>query len=136
MTFGLKNAGATYEKAIQKCLRSQISKNVEAYLDDVVVKTTIEDNLIADLAETFANLRVYRWKLNLEKCVFDVPSGKLLDFMVSHRDIEANPTKVDAIRRMNRPTGKKDIMKLTGMMATLGCFISKLGEKGIPSSSS
>jgi hypothetical protein len=52
--------------------------------------------------------------------------------MVSHHGIEANPTKVDAIRRMSRPTGKKDVMKLTGMMATLGRFISKLGEKGLP----
>jgi hypothetical protein len=107
MTFGLKNAGATYQKAIQKCLGSQIGKNVEAYVDDVLVKTTIEDNLIADLAETFANLRVYRWKLNPEKCIFGVPSGKLLGFMVSHRSIEANPTKVDAIRKMNQPFFRK-----------------------------
>jgi hypothetical protein len=132
ITFGLKNAGATYQKAIQKCLGSQIGKNIEAYVDDVVVKTTIEDNLIADLAETFANLQVYHWKLNPEKCVFGVPSGKLLGFMVSHRSIEANPTKVDAICKMNRPTRKKDVMKLTGMMAALGRFISKLGEKGLP----
>jgi hypothetical protein len=132
MTFGLKNVGVTYQKAIQKCLESQIGKNVEAYVDDVVVKTTNEDNLIAELTQTFANLRVYRWKLNLEKCVFGVPSGKLLGFMVRHRGIEANPTKVDAIHRMNRPTGKKDAMKLTGMMAALGRFICKLGEKGPP----
>jgi hypothetical protein len=117
--FGLKNVGATYQKAIQKCLESQIGKNVEAYVDDVVIKTTIKDKFIADLVETFANLRIYRWKLNPEKCVFNVPSGKLLGFMVSHRGIEANPTKVDAIRKMNRPTGKKDVMKLTGMMAAL-----------------
>jgi hypothetical protein len=101
MTFGLKNAGATYQKAIQKCLESQIGKNVEAYVDNVVIKTTIKDKLIADLAETFANLRIYRWKLNPEKYVFGVPSGKLLGFMVSHRGIEANPTKVDTIRMMN-----------------------------------
>jgi hypothetical protein len=98
----------------------------------VVVKTTNEDNLITDLAQTFANLRVYRWKLNPEKCVFGVPSGKLLGFMVSHRGIKANPAKVDAIRRMNRPTEKKDVMKLTSVMAALGRFISKLGEKGLP----
>jgi hypothetical protein len=67
MTFGLKNAGATYQKAIQKCLESQIGKNVEAYVDDMVVKTTAEENLIADLAQTFANLRHYRWKLNPKK---------------------------------------------------------------------
>jgi hypothetical protein len=132
MTFDLKNAGATYQKAMQKCLESHIGKNVEAYIDDVVVKTTNEEDLIVDLAQTFANLRHYRWKLNPEKCVFGVPSGKLLGFMVSHRGIEANPTKVDAIRRMNRPTGKKDMMKLTGMMVALGRFISKLGGKGLP----
>jgi hypothetical protein len=132
MTFVLKNAGATYQKAIQKCFESQIRKNVEAYVDDAVVKTTIEDDLIADLARTFANLWHYRWKLNPEKCVFGVPSGKLLGFMVSHHGIEANPTKVDTIRRMNRPIGKKDVMKLTGMMAVSGRFISKLGEKGLP----
>jgi hypothetical protein len=56
MTFSLKNAGATYQEAIQKCLESQIGDNVEAYVDDVVVKTTMEDSLIADLARTFANL--------------------------------------------------------------------------------
>jgi hypothetical protein len=132
MTFGLKNTRATYQKAIQKCLESQISKNVEAYVDDVVVKTTNEDDLIADLAQTFANLWHYRRKLNPEKCVFNVPSGKLLGFMVSHQSIEASPTKVDTIRRMNRPTGKKDVMKLIGMMVALGHFISNLGEKGMP----
>jgi hypothetical protein len=84
MTFGLKNAGATYKKAIQKCLKSQIGKNMKAYIDDVVVKTTEEDQLIADLAKTFSNLRGYQWKLNPTKCVFGVPSGLLLGFMVGH----------------------------------------------------
>jgi hypothetical protein len=101
----------------------------------VAVKTTDENDLITDFAQIFANLWHYLWKLNPEKCVFGVPSGKLLGFMVSHRGIEANPTKVDAIRRMNRPTGRKDVMKLTGMMVVLGRFISKLGEKPFPSSS-
>jgi hypothetical protein len=64
MTFGLKNAEATYQKAIQKCLESQIGKNVKAYVDNVVVKTTDENDLIANLAQTFANLRHYHWKLN------------------------------------------------------------------------
>jgi hypothetical protein len=100
MTFGLKNAGVTYQKAFQKCLESQIGKNIEAYVDDVVVMTTVEDDLIADLAETFANLQHYRWKVNPKKCIFGVPSSKLLGFMVSHRGIEANPTMVDTIRKM------------------------------------
>jgi hypothetical protein len=132
MTFGLKNAGATYQKAIQKCLKSQNGKNIEAYIDDVVVKTTVEDKLIAGLNETFANLREFQWKLNPTKCVFGVPSGLLLGFMVGHRGIEDNPVKVDAICKMAKPYNKKDVMKLTGMMATLGCFINKLREKSLP----
>jgi hypothetical protein len=131
MTFGLKNAGATYQKAIQKCLKLQIGKNIEAYIDDVVVKTTKEDQLITDLTKTFANLREFQWKLNPTKCVFGVPSGLLLGFMVGHRGIEANPVKVDAICNMAKPSNKKDVMKLTGMMAALGRFISKLSLLGI-----
>jgi hypothetical protein len=127
MTFGLKNAGATYQKAIQKCLKTQIWKNVEAHVDDVVVKTTEEDKLIADLTETFANRREFQWKLNPTKCVFGVPCRLLLGFMVGHRGIEANPAKIDAIRKMAQPSKKKDIIKLTRMMAALGRFISKLG---------
>jgi hypothetical protein len=98
----------------------------------VVVKTTEEDRLIADLTETFANLREFQWKLNPTKCVFGVPSRLLLGFMVGHRGIEANPVKVDAICKMAKPSNKKDVMKLTGMMVALGRFISKLGEKGLP----
>jgi hypothetical protein len=132
MTFGLKNAGATYQKAIQKCLKTQIGKNIEAYVDDVVVKTTEEDKLIADLEETFANLREFQWKFSPTKCDFGVPSGLLLGFMVRNRGIEANPAKINAIRKMAKPSNKKDVIKLTGMMAALGRFISKLGEKGLP----
>jgi hypothetical protein len=98
----------------------------------VVVKTTEEDKLIADLTETFANLRELKWKLNPTKRVFGVPSGLILGFMVGHRGIEANPAKIDAIRKMAKPSNKKDVMKLTGMMAALGHFISMLGEKGLP----
>jgi hypothetical protein len=98
----------------------------------VVIKTTEEDQFITDLAETFTNLRVFQWKLNPTKCVFSVPSGLLLGFMVEHQGIEANPMKVDAIHNMAKPSCKKDVMKLIGMMAALGRFISKLGEKGLP----
>jgi hypothetical protein len=132
MTCGLKNAGATYQKAIQKCLKSQIGKNIEAYVDNVDVKTTEEDKLIADLTETFANLREFQWKLNPTKCIFNVPSGLLLGFMVGHRGIKANPSKVNAICKMAKPSNKKDVMNLIGIMAALGRFISKVGEKGLP----
>jgi hypothetical protein len=94
MSFGLKNTGATYWRAIQACFKRQLNKNVEAYMDDVVVKTRNSDTLIADLEETFASLQEYRWKLNPKKCVFDVPSRKLLGFIIGHRSIEANPEKI------------------------------------------
>jgi hypothetical protein len=128
----LKNAGAIYQRAIQACFKRQLNKNVEAYVDDVVVKTRNSSTLIADLEETFASLREYRWKLNPNKCVFGVPSGKLLGFIISHRSIEANPEKISIITSMKAPTCIKDMQKLTGCKAALNRFISKLGERGLP----
>jgi dsDNA-binding SOS-regulon protein len=132
MSFGVKNASATYQRAIQKCFKKQLNKNIKAYVDDVVVKTRNSDTLIADLEETFASLREYQWKLNPNKCVFGVPSGKLLGFIISHRGIEANPEKISAITKMKAPTCIKDVQKLTECMAALNRFISKLGEQGLP----
>jgi hypothetical protein len=101
-------------------------------VDDVVVNTRDSSTLIDDLEETFASLCEYRWKLNPNKCVFGVPSGKLLGFIISQRGIEANPEKISAITSMKAPTCIKDIQKLTGCMAALNRFISKLGERGLP----
>jgi hypothetical protein len=84
MPFGLKNAGATYQRAIETCLVDHWGKRVEAYVDDVVVKTENSENFIEDLQMVFNSLRRYQWKLNPEKCVFGVPAGKLLEFIVSH----------------------------------------------------
>jgi hypothetical protein len=77
-------------------------------------------------------LREYRWKLNPNKCVFGVPSGKLLGFIISHHGIEANPEKISAITNMRAPNCIKDVQKLIGCMAALIRFISKLGERGLP----
>ncbi|CAN6210223.1 unnamed protein product [Urochloa humidicola] len=132
LSFGLKNTGATYQRAIQLCLKDQLHRNVEAYVDDVVIKTRNPDDFIKDLEETFNSLRKWRWKLNLTKCVFGVPSGKLLGFIISHRGIEANPEKITAITDMKAPTSIKDVQKLTGCMAALNRFISRLGERGLP----
>jgi hypothetical protein len=98
----------------------------------VVVKTRNSSTLIDDLEETFASLREYHWKLNPNKCVFGIPSGKLLGFIISQRGIEANPEKISAITSMKTPTCIKDVQKLTGCMAALNRFISKLGERGLP----
>ena len=97
MPFGLKNAGATFMRMIQKCLLTHISRNVEAYMDDIMVKSRKSSGMLTDLAETFANLRRYDIKLNPSKCTFGVPDGKLLGFLVSKRGIDANPEKVGTI---------------------------------------
>jgi hypothetical protein len=132
MSFGLKNAGATYQRAIQMCFADQLHRNVEAYVDDMVSKTRNSDDLIADSEEMFSSLRRFRWKLNPTKCVFGVPSGKLLGFIVSNRGIEPNPVKIMAITDMEAPATIKDVQKLTGCMAALNRFISRLGERGLP----
>ena len=85
MPFGLKNAGATYQRTMQRCLKEQIGRNVHAYVDDIAVMTRKGSDLISDLRETFDNLRKYKMMLNPLKCVFGVPAGKLLGFIVSHR---------------------------------------------------
>ena len=99
MCFGLRNAGATYQRCMQKCLQSQMGKNVQVYVDDIVIKTKEKQTLLEDLEETFANLRKYRLKLNSDKCTFGVPAGKLLGFLVSSRGIEVNPAKIRAIEK-------------------------------------
>jgi hypothetical protein len=94
MPFGLKNAGATYQRMMQNCLGSQIGRNIQVYIDDVVITTREEKSLIGDLAETFDNLNKYKLKLNTTKCSFGVSAGQLLGFLVSARGIEANPEKI------------------------------------------
>jgi hypothetical protein len=132
MTFGLKNEGATYQKCVHRILESQIGRNVEAYIDDILVKSEKREDLRDDLKETFDNLRKSKMMLNPKKCVFDVSSDKLLGYMVSFRGIDTNPKKVEAIENLQPPQTRKEIQKLTDMMAALSRFISKLGECGMP----
>ena len=101
-------------------------------MDDIVFKSRKGSDLLTDLAETFANLRRYDIKLNPSKCTFGVPGGKLLGFLVSERGIDANPEKVGTILRMKSPVRVPDVQKLTGCLAALSRFISRLGEKALP----
>jgi hypothetical protein len=132
MAFGLKSGGATYKKCVHTILVGQIGQNVEAYIDDIVVKSEMHRDLLDDLKETFDNPRKFKMMLNPKKCVFGVSSGKLLGYMVSSRGIDANLKKVEAIKKLQPPQTRKEIQKLAGMMATLSRFISKLGERGMP----
>jgi hypothetical protein len=133
MSFGLKNMGATYQRAIQQCLANEIKDDlIEAYIDDVVVKTREAHTLVDNLQRTFTALNKYQWKFNPKKCIFGVPSGILLGNIVSHDGIRPNPIKVKAILDMQPPKNIKDIQKLTGCIASLSRFISRLGKKGLP----
>jgi hypothetical protein len=100
MPFGLKNAGATFQRCMQKVFNELLDKLVEAYVDDIVVKTKRTGDLVLDLEQVFGKLKQFGVKLNPEKCVFGVPRGKLLGFVVSERGIEANPEKITAITSM------------------------------------
>jgi hypothetical protein len=112
-------------------LESQIGRNVEAFIDDVVVKSKKHEDLLDDLKETFNNLYKYKMMLNSKKCVFGLSSEKLLGYMVSSRGIGVNLKKVEAIEQLQPPQTQKEIQKLAGMMAALSQFISKLGERGM-----
>ncbi|GKV50632.1 hypothetical protein SLEP1_g57332 [Rubroshorea leprosula] len=132
MPFGLKNAGATYQKMVTIVFRAQIGRNLEVYVDDIMVKSLKADDHLTDLEETFNNLKQNRMRLNPAKCIFGVESGKFLGFMVSRRGIEVNPEKIRAIAEMEPPKSVKDIQRLTGRVAALNRFISKSADKCLP----
>ncbi|KAL0381941.1 UNVERIFIED_CONTAM: Polyprotein P3 [Sesamum latifolium] len=132
MPFGLKNAGATYQRLVDKIFRPQIGRNVEVYVDDMLVKSKKAEDHTKDLEETFSVLRKYKLKLNPAKCAFGVQGGRFLGFMVTQRGIEANPLKIKAIIDMKAPTCINEVQRLTGRIAALSRFISKSAEKSLP----
>ena len=132
MPLGLKSDGSTFARAVQIGFEPQLHRNMEAYMADIVVKTEDRATLVQDLEETFANLHKINLKLNPEKCVFGVPSGKLLGFFVSQHRIEANPDKIKAIEQIEAPKRVKDVRRLAGCVATLSRFISKSAERALP----
>jgi hypothetical protein len=98
MPEGLKNAGSTFTRMTGTVFKTQIGKNIQAYVDDLIVKSSDRASHVNDLAETFANMRRVGLKLNPEKCVFGVTKGKILWCLISAKRIEANPDKIKAIR--------------------------------------
>jgi ribonuclease HI len=130
--FGLRNAGATYQRCMNHVFREHIGRTVEAYVDDIVVKTRKASDLLSDLEVTFGCLRAKGVKLNPEKCVFGVPRGMVQGFIVSERGIEANPEKIVAITNMGPIKYLKGVQRVMGCLAALSRFILRLGEKGLP----
>jgi hypothetical protein len=132
MPFGLRNAGATYQRCMNHVFGEHIGRTVEAYVDDIVVKTRKASDLLSDLETTFKCLRAKGVKLNPEKCVFGVPRGMLLGFIVSEWGIEANSKKIAAITNMGPIKDLKGVQRVMGCLAALSRFISRLDERGLP----
>jgi hypothetical protein len=150
MPFGLRNAGATYQRCMQHVFGDHIGRTVEAYVDDIVVKTRKADDLVGDLGIAFGCLRAYVeayvddivvktrkaddlvGDLGPWHRVFGVPRGMLLGYIVSQRGIEANPEKVAALEQMGPIQDLKGVQKVLGCLAALSRFISRLGKKGLP----
>ena len=132
MPFGLKNAGATYQRLMNKMFAHQLRRNVQVYVDDMLVKSVHKNDHLNDLQETFDTLRSYNMKLNPSKCVFRVTAGKFLGFMMSQRGIEVNPKKVRAILELEIPRTMKAVQSLNGKVAALNKFISKATDKCLP----
>jgi len=111
MPFGLKNVGATYQRLMDRVLAPMLGRNVQAYVDDMVVTSQKKEQHVADLEELFPTIAKYRLKLNPEKCVFGVEAGKFLGFLLTERGIEANPEKCATIIAMRSP---KEVQQLIG----------------------
>ena len=136
MPFGLKNASATYQRCMQQCFVDQIDLldqpnqaewpklTIAVYVDDIVIKTAQAHDLIVNLAAAFVNLRRFNIKLNPKKCVFRVPKGKLLGYIVSERGIKANPEKITVISNRGPIRNVKGVQRLTDCLAALTWFIS------------
>ncbi|XP_027166642.1 uncharacterized protein LOC113766677 [Coffea eugenioides] len=132
MPFGLKNAGATYQRLVNKLFKNQIGRNMEVYVDDMLVKSRTQEQFINDLREIFDVLRSSRMRLNPKKCTFGVRSGKFLGYMISKDGVRANPDKVKAIMDMAPPRNIKEVQRLAGRMADLNRFLSKSAVRGSP----
>ena len=118
MPFELKNAGATYQRLMDRVFIDQIGRNMEVYVDDMVVKSGTFDQHLANLNEVFGRLRKFNMRLNPAKCVFGV-GGKFLGFMLTHSPIEANPDKCSTILDTQSPTTLKEVQSLVGKLTSL-----------------
>ncbi|KAL5702453.1 hypothetical protein ACHQM5_027671 [Ranunculus cassubicifolius] len=132
MPFGLKNAGATYQRLVTEMFKEMLGKTVEVYVDDMIVKSKNKENHVADLEAVFARLNKYNMKLNPAKCAFGVSSGKFLGYMITNRGIEADPAKIRAVCDMPKPESKRQIQKLNGMIVAINRFISKASDRTRP----
>lgn len=132
MPFGLKNAGATYQRMMDTIFKEQIGRNMAVYVDDMLVKSRKAEDHKSDLQEVFEVLRSRGLMLNPAKCTFGVKAGKFLGYMVTEEGIEVNKNKVAALVNMIPPRNIKEVQSLNGRITTLSRFISRSAEKSLP----
>ncbi|XP_021999239.1 uncharacterized protein LOC110896105 [Helianthus annuus] len=132
MPFRLKNVGVTYQRLMDKAFKDQIGRNLEIYVDDLVIKSEAEDNMIDDILETFTRLRSINLKLNPKKCSFGLEEGKFLGVWITQSRIQAPPYKIQPVISMQPPKTVKEIKSLNGKLVALHRFISKAGDHTIP----
>jgi hypothetical protein len=129
MTFGLKNAGATYQRAMNYIFHDLISKLVEIYIDDVVVKSALVEGHLGDLQQVLERTRRFGLRMNPKKCAFSVSAGQFLDFLVHERGIEIGLKSQQAIKTMVPATTKKELQQLIGKINFVRRFISNLSGR-------
>ncbi|GJX29068.1 reverse transcriptase domain-containing protein [Tanacetum coccineum] len=132
MPFGLKNAGATYQRLVDKAFDSQVGRNIEVYVDDLVIKSHTEAEMLRDIDETFRTLRKINMKLNPKKCTFGAVEGMFLGYMISPEGIKPCPDKTEAVLQLPSPRTIKEVQSLNGKLASLNRFLSKSAEKSLP----
>ncbi|GJY76201.1 reverse transcriptase domain-containing protein [Tanacetum coccineum] len=132
MWFGLKNARATYQRLVDQAFEKQVGRNLEVYVDDMVIKSHTEADLLRDIKETFRTLRKINMKLNLKKCTFGAVEGMFLGYMIGPVGIKPCPEKIEAVLQLLSPRTVKEVQSLNGKLAGLNMFLSKSAEKSLP----
>ena len=133
MPFGLQNAGATYQRLVNKMFHQLIQDGtMVVYVDDLIVKSQAEDDHPQDLEKVFEVLNRYGMKLNPDKCTFGVKGGQFLGFLISERGIEANPEKITVVLNMQPPKTIRDIQKLNVFVTALARFMSCSAKRCLP----
>ncbi|GJX28713.1 reverse transcriptase domain-containing protein [Tanacetum coccineum] len=132
MPFGLKNAGATYQRLVDRAFDSQVGRNMEVYVDDLVIKSHTEAEMLRDIGETFRTLRKINMKLNPKKCTFGAVEGMFLGYTITPEGIKPCPDKTEAVLQLPSPRTIKEVQSLNGKLASLNRFLSKSAEKSLP----
>ncbi|GJX90747.1 reverse transcriptase domain-containing protein [Tanacetum coccineum] len=132
MSFGLKNAGATYQRLVDKSFQKQINRNLKVYVDDLVIKSCTEQEVIRYIKETFKTLRRINMKLNPKKCAFGMREGTFLGYKVNADGLRVCPDKVEAVLSLPSLKCLKDVQRLNGKLESLNRFLSKSAKKSLP----